>query len=132
MGGMVEEKKRLPWRLIVLAVVVLTCALLVGFIETAGRQGTIVGRYEQIENGMPREKILRILGDSPFQEACGRWAMWPDGPVVIMVNFKGDRVSDKAVREPVPDEQRMQDLHTWWRARRWAEQAYTAIHGPRH
>src|SRR5579885_1863223 len=45
---MPEEKKRFPWWLVVCALVCVIGAALLGFIETVGRRGTIVGRYERL------------------------------------------------------------------------------------
>jgi hypothetical protein len=59
---MEESKKRLPLWMIFLAVLLIVCAPLVGFIETVGRQGTIIGRCAQLRNGMSKEEVITILG----------------------------------------------------------------------
>lgn len=45
---MPETQKRFPYRLLVCSVVLVILAAAIGLIETVGRRGTIVGRYERL------------------------------------------------------------------------------------
>jgi hypothetical protein len=58
---------------------------------------------------------------------------WLDGPVDVKLRFEG-----WSILHPDPNDWHVRDKRlrvngagpTWWQARRWAEQAYMAIHGP--
>jgi hypothetical protein len=73
---MPDEKKRFPWRLAACAFLLVALAAVLGFIETVGRQGTIVGRYERIRVGMLRTETDSILGPADYEAArsCRRMA----------------------------------------------------------
>jgi hypothetical protein len=174
-------KKRFPWRLLACAVVLVLIAAVVGFIETVGREGTIIGRYEQVRDGMSKEQVVAILGpEQPSswvgeEEAMRRekelnrtqklvdivkrvqrhiqgvdpsdgrlldWAEWKIGPASVYVDFVANDWDGRIPRS-------RKDIARWsvvskdlwlefdgpppiaWRLRCWAEQVYTAIHGPR-
>jgi hypothetical protein len=144
---MPEAKKRFPWWLIVCAALFVLLAAVVGFIETVGRQGTIIGRSERIKPGMPEAEVEKILGPSAF---FGRYS-WPgttievpvaldrDGPFQVEVDFESvhrpfdwkDLHVSGIELEAYPIEKGEYFTLGWFRVRRWAEQAYTAIHRPR-
>jgi hypothetical protein len=132
MVGMAEEKKRLPWRLLACAVALLIAGLTVGFIETIGRQGTIVGRYERIKDGMKLTEVLRILGpplpdNGTLPQDMGQMQVWAEGPMYVIMAVDDDRGYGKDLIENPPEKG---ERHVWWHLRRWAEQVCTAIHGP--
>jgi hypothetical protein len=155
---MAEEKKRFPWRLVVCAAVLVPVAAVLGFIETVGRQGTILGRSEEVKDGMSREQVHRILGTPSISHVDAEWFdgrvivdtddQWFDGPVSVDVEFWKNEVSHRTLlirsdpdydyadnywnRGPVHHWGPYTRTHrVWWNIRRWAEQAYTAVHGPR-
>jgi hypothetical protein len=121
---MAEDKQRFPWWPLAGAVVLGTAALLVlGVIETVGRQGTIIGRAEGIKIGMSR--VAQILGVASLNGGSD-WPIWLDDRAVVDVEFDHhDHVSDVRIRDDAGW------LPTRWRLRRWAERACKAIHGPR-
>jgi len=188
---MAEGKKRFRWWLLVGAVLLAIFAAALGLIETVGRRGTIVGRYERLLAPSPLQwvadrayrrgsdvhvterQVVDILGPhASRQDAVTRlWSgdafpeiakdhfgalpeepqlkgplppnprekfgsgipeppanilRWEDGPVEVLVSFKHRTgwLEYKVLRL-------RSDRFTWWHVRRWAEQAYTAIHGPR-
>ena len=126
---MPEEKKRFPWWLAAGAVLLAIVAAALGLIETVGREGTIVNRYDRIVEGMPRTEALRILGSPRAVPCAGNLAVWKEGPLCVVVEFEDDnrtKAKDLVVLHPEDT-----DLYISWHFRRWAEQAYTAIHGPR-
>jgi hypothetical protein len=166
---MAEEKKRFPWWLVATAALLLVAAVL-GFIETVGWRGTIVGRYERIQDGMSEAEALSILGpgDPVFEPSelsntqneqiewnlahpgtyVGYHVKWQEGPARVLVIFVAPSPAAPAVltsREwfgwPPQDHydfkvmvkifRMTNDIAPAWDLRRWAEQAYTAIHGPR-
>jgi hypothetical protein len=123
---MAEEKKRFPWWPVAWVVVPAIAALVVlGFIETVGRQGTIIGRGERIKIGMSRFEVAQILGVASLNGGTD-WPHWLDDPAVVDLEFDNhDHVSHVRIRDDAGW------LPTRWRLRRWAERAYTAIHDPR-
>ena len=125
---MAEEKKRFPWRLWAGTLVALLLAAVVGFIETVGRRGTVVGRYERIHVGMSRGRVDQILSHDFPTENSGWLEFWNDGPLSLCLTFRDDRVIDKSLESSFTQ---TTNSRAWWHVRRWAEQAYTAIHGPR-
>ena len=134
---MAEEKKRFPWWWVVCAAILLPLAAALGFIETVGRKGTIVGRWELIagpdegiKKGTSRAETFRVLGEHWREGRLGAMGFWNDGPAHVAVSFDGD---DRAVLGNLvmlPPYEYKGSL-TWWNLRRWAERTYTAIHGPR-
>jgi|SRR5579885_1535468 len=127
---MPEEKKRFPWWLLGCAVALVLLAAVVGFIETVGRERTIIGRFDKLEVGMPETKVEAILGRADLEQSGSYWHEGPvDVEVVWQTEWKDDepqgrRVARKSYRVESGG-------YALWRIRRWAEQAYTAIHGPR-
>jgi hypothetical protein len=65
---MAERKKRFPWWLAACAAALAIVAAVLGFIETVGRQGTIVGRYDRLTKGMSYADIISVLGRDPDDE----------------------------------------------------------------
>src|SRR5579885_2286626 len=124
---MPEEKKRLPWWLVACAAVLVPLAAVLGFIETVGRRGTIYGRFNEIGNGMSRADVLRILGP-PSYAPDKEGLVWEVGLDHSWVQFDGrDRVTSKGIEgSDLPSA-----YGVGWFVRRWAEKAFTAIHGPR-
>jgi hypothetical protein len=148
---MAEVKKRFPWWLILCAAVLVPLAAVTGLIETVGRRGTLVGRLDQIDKWgtewMDEDEFLRILGP-PTETGPGRhcfsgeWGVnhrWQDGPASLLVFASRLRLNrGKACGLIGRKDFENEDGHVTvsrdvilWRVRRWAEQAYTAIHGPR-
>ena len=127
---MAEAKKRFPWWLVVCAALLVPLAAALGLIETVGRRGTLVGRYERLKEGMSKEEIRAILGApqarlSIAPSEMNAW-VWDDGPakVSVWLDHHGDVLySPHLTVENLPP--------TVWRVRRWAERAYSAIHDPR-
>ena len=120
---MPEEKKRFQWWPVICAVLLLSLAAAVGLIETVGRRGTLVGQCERLREGMSHEQVTEIVG--PHVEMD--FFVLTDGPAEVGIWFDHDnrylaRKSDLSIEDAG---------FGWWRVRRWAEQAYTAIHGPR-
>ena len=151
---MAEEKKRFPWWLVVCAAVLLLLGAVVGFIETVGRQGTIVGRYDRLTKGMSYADIISVLGRDPDEEFLDAAELeqhgnacpysWREGPAELWIVvearliFMRDPTDPRSVIWTVERQNLLRkslylDCNhlTWWHVRRWAEQAYTAIHGPR-
>ncbi len=125
MGGMGAEKKRFPWWAVVGAVLLLLLAAALGIIETMGRWGTLVGRVERVKYGMSEMEVVQILGRTSDGQGSTSPA-WRDDGVVVVVGFEdSDSVCSIEIFDGVGG------LRLRWRIRRWAEQAYTAIHGPR-
>jgi hypothetical protein len=132
---MAQEKKRFRWWLFlcaaVCAVLLVPLAAALGLIETVGRRGTLAGRYERIQEGMSRTDVVRILGQPPiiFQRTDSMpepAQHWDEGPVLVAVWFdEKNRVRVKSIGHFAGE------IFVWWHVRRWAEKAYTAIHGPR-
>jgi len=132
---MAEQKKRFPWCLGVCAVVLLLLGTVVGFIETVGRQGTLT-RAETINDEEQHSKadVLRILGPptstkrllNDEDHEVGTLYEWEDGPIRVRFVVVDNSTFLNIDRSAAP-----QRDTTWWHVRRWAEQAYTAIHGPR-
>jgi hypothetical protein len=166
---MPEEKKRFPWWLVAASLLLAICGLLFGLIETFGRQGTLIGRSESINRGMPSGEVIRILGwpddggDRLRRHFVGfrhgvpgasvrtyrNWGelrddlifaqgtallRWDEGPAHVWVEFDQgnwtvqDHWERRAFRTASEVDGRRSTL---WQLRRWAEKAYTAIHGPR-
>ena len=128
---MAEEKKRFPWWLVVVAAALVPLAAALGIIETVGRQGTIIGAADRIQAGMSHDRVWSIIGPpvSSDIENSG-WSVtegWLESPITVQVTFQGGRVSTKDVGKLPSDP----GEHIRWHFRRWAERAYTAIHGPR-
>lgn len=144
------------------AVLAVLFAAAIGFIETVGREGTIVGRYERIKHGASEAELVAVMGE----EAARRGQMaigthldlrleWADGlgrvyvalatkdahEITFFKEYKGGSVvwTSTSIVEPrkhfwtvASTKLELEDNPTLlWRCRRWAEQAYTAIHGPR-
>jgi hypothetical protein len=137
---MAEEKKRFPWWLVVCAVVAVLLAAVIGFIETVGRRGTPADRYERVgkgiltKAGMVKEDIVAILGAPTKIEngsKRGEICVWQDGPAEIRVCFSHTRDDEWEAIWSRFDEDGAYRRSVTWRIRRWAEQAYTAIHGRR-
>jgi hypothetical protein len=143
---MAEEKKRFLWWLWAGAMALAIFAHVFGFIETVGRRGTLGDRYEQIEVGMRYDRVLRILGTPDGVELGGQFAAtaelyypyWREGPdeVSMEVSFNRTVWTGHGYRtdtEPRVERKlsRINRRFSPWYIRRWAEQAYTAIHGPR-
>lgn len=151
---MAEARKRVPWWLIVCTAILVPLAAVVGLIETVGRQGTLVGRLEQVPDTrsrgwIPEHEFLRIMGPpsetslGTLPRICGAtWGVhyrWRDGPASLEV-FSSRLRSDLGMATEVvatrdfedEDGHIALDRHVVvWRIRRWAEDAYTAIHGAR-
>jgi hypothetical protein len=126
---MPDEKNRFPWWL--LAVAGLPLAAVLGFIETVGRQGTLVGRFELVRTGMSFVEVVDALGSCPCV-LDDRDQYWLDDPVDVKLRFEGKWRLDPNDWHVLDKRLRVNGAgSTWWRIRRWAEQAYTAIHGPR-
>jgi hypothetical protein len=136
---MAEEKKRFPWWLIVCAVLFVPLAAVFRFIETVGREGTILGRYERVTEGMKYDDAARILG-TPDDEGLGpsrflgpaslaHYSHWSEGPSEVWVEVSIGRSfgTECCVRGKASEVSRRFSL---WHLRRWAEQAYAALHGP--
>jgi hypothetical protein len=144
---MAEEKKPFPWWLVAWVVVLAILGTALGFIETVGRRGTLVGRYERIHEAMAASKALAILGppditgsrhpdpaySGPVQMYC-----WHEGPAAVWIAIVEDQTigwrEDDGRTPRFVDAKRLtmeKDVSVIWHVRRWAEQAYTAIHGPR-
>lgn len=132
-GGAAEEKK--PWWLVVSAVLLLVAAV-VYFIDTVGRDGTLVGRYDLVRTGMSFAEAKDALGSYPgVLDGKTHDRYWFDGPAEVRLGFEA-----MSVWPPDPKDWRVREkrLHVndagsiWWHVRRWAERAYTAIHRPRH
>jgi hypothetical protein len=132
---MADEKKRFPWWLVVCAVLLVPLAAVVGLIETVGRQGTIVGRCERVKPGMLDTEARAILGppDEEDSHVFGVYgSVWREGPIVVIVQW--EQWNQFAPRYVYDASCWVVSGRSdpWWHVRRWAEQAYTAIHGPRH
>jgi hypothetical protein len=126
---MVEEKKRFSWRVLASAGLVVVLAALVGFIETVGRQGTIIGRAERLKTGMSRLQVAQILGRADIFRGTDSPIWLDDRDRLVQVAVRFD-VSDRVVSVEIVDDP------GWLRPfrfgiRRWAENAYMNIHGPR-
>jgi hypothetical protein len=154
---MAEEKKRFPWWWLACAVLLVIFAAVMGFIETVGRQGTIVGRYEQIHPEMSRREVYAILGRTTnvwtfprsaegflgppdvarfCDDPLTMWEVftWDDeSPARVEVWFGKCRLSDGTERWRTKSKRlRLNDRRlSWWHFRRWTEKAHAAIHGPR-
>jgi hypothetical protein len=128
---MSEEKKRFPWWLVACAVVLVLLAAVLGFIETVGRQGTLLGRYEHIKERMSRDEARRILGTPSYSNYFSDH--WEDDHNSVALDFQRNQISSRGIFRAGP----MISPRVWdkydarWHVRRWAEQACTAIHGPR-
>jgi hypothetical protein len=148
-GGMAEAQKRFPWRLLAGAVVLVPLAAVIGLIEAVGRQGTLAGRGERLEEGMSLQEVRSALGidfDTSHQgghrESDG-WVEtkeWSEGPAHVITVFRVPEVPGRFLSRLGSGNDwklRSSEVHidgsaSWlWHVRRWAEQAYTAIHGPR-
>jgi hypothetical protein len=138
-GGMAEEKKRFGWWLVLCAVLAVLLAAVLGLVETVGRQGTIVGRFQRIEKGMAMPDVVAVLGVSSSTASRPRfWGEWKEGPVKVTITLSciethADKTLDRYPHYAVEGkylEFQANPAAFWW-VRRWAEQAYTAIHGPR-
>jgi hypothetical protein len=145
---MAESQKRFPYRLLACSVLLVLLAAVLSFIETVGRRGTLVGRYQQIKDDMSAAQVAHALGVRPQVRSAPFTNMfltadmeYVDGPVKVVVRFEliqADHPCD-------PSELSITDRHlyfgqaegtrlawAWWHMRRWAEQAWMAIHGSRH
>jgi hypothetical protein len=93
---MSEGKKRFPRWLIICALLLVPFAAVLGLIETVGRQGALVGRYELIKEGMSRAETYRILGRPPDTTMiAGLVEVWIDRPFEVYVVIPADgRVRD--------------------------------------
>ena len=148
---MAQPKKRFPYKFTAGAAILLIGALLSVAIATVGRQGTIASRYEQIQKGMSPEEVVAIMGkpdEDQFRKHHGvSWEDYTfrDGAAEVWILFSAPDQFQEA-REPPVDVSvhqhkewvvRIKSLSVHgsgfisWHFRRWAEQAYTAIHGPR-
>ena len=135
---MSERRKRLPWRLLACAVLLVILAAGIGLIETVGRHGTIVGRFERIQEGMALPEVVAVLGASSSAVSRPRfWGEWGEGPVKVTITLSCiEKHADKAQEDRYPHygvEGKYLEFQDnppvfWW-VRRWAEQAYTTIHG---
>jgi hypothetical protein len=131
---MAEAQKRFSWWLVVAAVLPVFFAAVVGFIETVGRQGTIVARFHRLELNMAEGEARAILGrredmNIPSIGHNPGWSIWREGPMDLTIYWiQGPR--ERHIRSIEFDLSRRAPF-LFWRLRRWAEQAYTAIHGPR-
>jgi hypothetical protein len=131
-AGMEEPKKRPRFLVIACAAALVIAAIVLGFIETVGRRGTIVGRSTRVTLGMPLAEVLRIFG--PAECSAEKELIWYESDLGFLVEFdRNNRVSaffiSKFIR-PWPIPQRQFWEKTVWHLRRWAEHAWTAIHGP--
>jgi hypothetical protein len=89
---MADEKKRFPWWLAAGAVVLAIVGTALGFIETVGRRGTLVGRWEAVRAhvAMPEAELVRLLGPPlhmtptpvPWAESLQAY-VWEDGPAIL-------------------------------------------------
>lgn len=94
---MAEPKKRFPYRLLACSAPLIVFAAVMGFIETVGRHGTIIGRYEQVPGPTVRQfyslkpfsfvalsdaEIFSIVGkyDSYRDAEFGTWR-WPTSSI---------------------------------------------------
>ena len=156
---MAEQKKRVSWSMVVCGVILVPLGVVFGFIETVGRQGTLLGRHERLIAQHPRTEadVLTTLGtyghfSSDVKAATLsiapddfslpprlRFDRWTDGAVDVIIVFSQDNgyqgqwLIDDHRQWPMDDRRALvgRDADAWWHVRRWAEQAYTAIHGPR-
>ena len=131
---MAEEKKRFPWRLVVCAVVLVPLAAALGLFETVGRKGTIIGRYDRVKKGMSWFDVTAILGpasdnglDGNLLDLDSYTVCWQEGPATIVVEFDPETV---VLHKRIATYPPFTRDHFWWHVHRWAEKAYTAIHGP--
>ena len=138
---MAEEKKRFPWWLVVCAALLVPLAAVIGLIETVGRQGTVVGRYGRIYEGMLEPETLAVLGPPDITDfACSgpvQMYCWREGPTIVWVviteeHLAGWQSDHNRTRRTLTFKQLTMEkgVFVLWHLRRWAEQAYTAIHGP--
>jgi hypothetical protein len=139
---MAEAKKRFPWRLLACAVPLVPLAAVVVLVETAGRQGTLEGRWEGLRE---REEIsevdlLRIVGSplritpTPIPGAeTAQTYVWEDRPAMLaaMVYPSSARPETRTATIMLKFVDTDARPGFTWHFRRRAEQAYTAIHGPR-
>ena len=158
---MSEENKRFPWWWLACAVVLVLLAVALGFVEATGPQGTIVRRYELVKEGMSQPEVRAVIGRSPHTTvehggvptqslseyeadpygdhapAIWRRYEWEDGPLEVKVWFENRRLPDGSLHWGVTGKRFKVNYRdfAWadapWHLRHLAEQAYTAIHGPR-
>lgn len=186
---MAELHKRFPYRMLAGAVLLVIVAAVLAFVETVGRRGTLVARYERLlaptyqqrlaggadmegfEGEISESDVVALLGSYtdcrdklegmgwPLIESIGtvrnrfgvlpeeprlktaepylpiptsvfplRAMRWEEGPVevtVVFSRFYGHSLLEyKGLRLK-------SERFTWWHLRRWAEMAWTAIHGSR-
>jgi hypothetical protein len=133
---MAEGQKRFPWWLVACAALLVPPAAVIGFIETVGRQGTTVGRCQRLELGMAEFDALALVGrpaDWNFNSpdfGDGACSMWYDGPMDVTVYWTKGEQPERGIRS-IQFDRSQRGPDPFWHMRRWAEQAYTAIHGPR-
>ena len=120
--------------------IMLNCAA-VACIALLGSYGTIMGRYDRIEEGMSREQVLGLLGpptETIITERDVSWGQscrWNEGPVTIGVDFDGFVVGPDGVRTPIPGmggKYHREDNwgnFTFWNLRRVSEKVWLGLHG---
>jgi hypothetical protein len=86
---MAEEKKRFPWWLPACSVLLVIFAVALGFVETVGRQGTIVGRFNRLEMYMSEAEVRAILGPGDVNGVDSGWeaSFWHEGPVEVRAHW---------------------------------------------
>lgn len=129
---MAEAQKRFPWWLLVCSVLLPIFASVMAFVVTVGRQGTLVGKYDQVEVGMPESTARAIVGrpaevDVPHVGVYEAWSLWREGPGELTIFWMDDEHGRHVWRVS----HRVQRGYKYWHLRRWAEKAWTLIHGPR-
>jgi hypothetical protein len=123
---MTDERKRLPWWLMASAVLLVLFAAVLGFVETVGRRGTIMGRIGRVHVGMSRPDVIHIMG-APDADSSSRAARWHEHTVGWEFQFDGsDRVTKRHIflfTHGKPSNE------VWWHLRLWSERVWMKIHG---
>ena len=122
------------------AFIMLMCAA-VASILLLGRYGTIIGRYERIEEGMSKEQVLELLGTptetiiSERDVGWGESCRWNEGPITVGVFFDGFLVGPDGVRTPIPGvggkhyREHNWGNFTFWKLRRASEKVWLRMQG---
>lgn len=118
----------------------LLCAA-VACVLLLGSYGTIMGRYDRIEEGMSKEQVLELLGTptetiiSERDVSWGQSCRWNEGPVTIGVVFDGPVVGADGVPTRIAGvggKSHFEDNwgnFTFWNLRRVSEKVWLRMHG---